>query len=66
MEGFQLDSWLAAGCAVVSAPDEVITIAGLGEPDNVMHRYNMTSGNRTRFGALLATQVIFLTTSNKT
>ena len=62
--GFQLGSNMVDGCAVVSAPDEVITIAGTGEPNNIniMYHYNMTSGDATRLPAVPPTQANFLTT----
>ena len=57
--GIQLENSVIYGCAVVSPPDEVITIAGDGESDRVMYRYNMTSGELTRFATVPLTQADF-------
>ena len=54
--GFRLGSNMNGGCAVVSSPDEVITIAGELEGTRVMYHYNMTSGDATKMTATPHTQ----------
>ena len=58
--GFGLSSSMIEGCAVVSSPGEMITIAGDYEDARVMYHYNVTSGDATKIEALPPTQAKLL------
>ena len=47
VKSFSLQNQLSDGCAVSASFDEVIVIFGYKEP-NIMYKYNVTSGQRTK------------------
>ena len=56
-KSFDLQSEMLEGCALKTAPEEIITIAGDGESTRKMFTYNIKTGDAIRYHNLPPTPV---------